>query len=392
MKRREFITLLGGTAAAWPLAARAQKPPPLIGFLGNQPPLGAPQNHPQGNALVQGFRDNGLVIGRDVVFEPHFTGGDDALFPVFARELAQKKVRMILANTPAGVRAAQHLDPPVPVLMVHMTDPVREGLVANLARPGGHTTGTASLNTDLTPKLREFLREIFPKATVLAVIFNPSNPTNPVLMDNLRAKASPLGITVLPFAVTLPGDFDVVFPELVARHHDALQVIADPLLSDLGHRITELALPNGLPTFTNNEWSAETSGLIGYGASSRRALYRMGYYVKKILDGANPGEAGTARNAPTSKASQRTTTGPFRILFAMFVPSVCAMRRLAERVGRRGPICCEWRRHEAQEMPRAWHRSDPGFDQGRTAASGVFAQCPFQLRGIVGADVGDLEG
>jgi putative ABC transport system substrate-binding protein len=290
MKRREFITLLGGTAAAWPLAARAQKPPPLIGFLGNQPPLGAPQNHPQGNALVQGFRDNGLVIGRDVVFEPHFTGGDDALFPVFARELAQKKVRMILANTPAGVRAAQHLDPPVPVLMVHMTDPVREGLVASLARPGGHTTGTASLNTDLTPKLLEFLREIFPKATVLAVIFNPSNPTNPVLMDNLRAKASPLGITVLPFPATSPGDFDVVFPELVARHPDALQVIGDPLLSDLGHRITELALANGLPTFTNNEWSAETSGLIGYGASSRRALYRMGYYVKKILDGANPGD------------------------------------------------------------------------------------------------------
>jgi hypothetical protein len=118
---------------------------------------------PQGNALFQGFRDNGLLIGRDVLFEPHFTGGDDALFPVFVRELAQKNVRMILANTPAGVRAAHHLDPPVPVLMVHMTDPVREGLIASLARPGGHTTGTASLNTDLTPKLLEFLREIFPK-------------------------------------------------------------------------------------------------------------------------------------------------------------------------------------------------------------------------------------
>jgi len=106
---------------------------------------------------------------------------------------------------------------------------------------------------DLTPKLLEFLREIFPKATVLAVIFNPSNPTSPVLMDNLRAKASPLGITVLPFPATSPGDFDVVFPQLVAQHPDALQVIADPLLSDLGHRITELALANGLPTFTNSE-------------------------------------------------------------------------------------------------------------------------------------------
>ena len=146
------------------------------------------------------------------------------------------------------------------------------------------------MNTDLTPKLLEFLREIFPKAKVLAVIFNPSNPTNPVLMDNLQARANPLGITVLPFPATSPGDFDVVFPQLVAQHPDALQVIADPLLNDLGHYITELALANGLPTFTNNEWSVETSGLIGYGASSRKALHRMGYYVKKILDGANPGD------------------------------------------------------------------------------------------------------
>jgi putative tryptophan/tyrosine transport system substrate-binding protein len=291
MRRREFITLIGGAIAAWPLAGGAQKPPPLVGFLGNQPPLPRdPRDHPQGNFLFQGFRDNGLVIGRDIVFEPHFTGGDDALFPVFARELAQKNVRVILANTPAGVRAAQHLDPPVPVLMANITDPVREGLVASLARPGGHTTGTASLNADLTPKLLEFLREILPKATVLAVIFNPSNPTNPVLIDSLRARASPLGITVLPFPAKSAGDFDVVFPELVTRHPDALQVIADPLLSDLGHRITELALANGLATFTNNEWSVETSGLLGYGASSRQALYRMGYYVKKILDGANPGD------------------------------------------------------------------------------------------------------
>jgi putative ABC transport system substrate-binding protein len=288
MRRRDFITVVGGTAASWPFATNAQKPPPLIGFLGNQPP--PPSNDPQGNALFQGFRDNGLVIGRDFIFEPHFTGGDDTRFPALARELAQKNVRMIMANTPAGVRAAQHLDPPVPVLMVNMTDPVGQGLIASLARPGGHTTGTASLNADVTPKLLEFLREILPKAAVLAVIFNPANPTNPVLMDNLRAKASPLGIAVQPFPTKSPGDFDVVFPELVARHPDALQIIADPLLYELGDRITELALANRLPTFTNNEWSVETSGLICYGAPVRKVLHRMGYYMKKILDGANPGD------------------------------------------------------------------------------------------------------
>ena len=288
MRRREFITLIGNAVAAWPLAARAQKPPPLVGFLGNQLP--PPPNDPQGKALFQGFRDNGLIIGRDFVFEPRFTEGDDARFPVFARELAQKNVRMILANTPAGVRAAQHRDPPVSVLMVNMHDPVGQGLVASLAHPGGHTTGTASLNVDVTPKLLEFLREILPKARVLAVMFNPSNPSNPVMMDNLQAKATPLGIAVLPFPLRSPGDLEAVFLALVARRPDALQVLGDPLLSDLGDRITELALANRLPTFTNSETAVEAGGLICYGASVRKVLGRMGYYMKKILDGANPAD------------------------------------------------------------------------------------------------------
>jgi putative tryptophan/tyrosine transport system substrate-binding protein len=288
MLRRHFITFVGGATVSWPLTAYAQKLPPLIGFLGNQSP--PPPNDAQGNALFQGFRDSGLLVGRDFIFEPHFTDGDDTRFPAFVRELARKNVRMILANTPAGVRAAQQLEPPVPVLMVNLNDPVREGLIASLARPGGHTTGTASLNADVTPKLLEFLREILPKATVLAVIFNPSNPSNPVLLDTLQARANPLGITVLPFATKSLGDLDAVFPELVARHPDALQIIGDPLLSDSGDRITELAIANRLPTFTNNEPAVEAAGLVCYGASVRKVLHRMGYYVKRVLDGANPGE------------------------------------------------------------------------------------------------------
>jgi putative ABC transport system substrate-binding protein len=230
------------------------------------------------------------MIGRDFILEPYFTGGDDSRFLEIARELARKNARIILANTPAGVRAAQSLVPPVPVLMVNMNDPVGEGLIKSLAHPGGHTTGTASLNTDVTPKLLELLHEILPSATVLAAVFQPSNPSHAEMLDNLKAQATTLGIMVLPFPLKAPGDLDEVFSKLLSRQPSALQVLADPLLSDFGGRISELAIANRLPTFTNSEPAVEAGGLICYGASVRKVLRRMGYYVKRVLDGADPSD------------------------------------------------------------------------------------------------------
>lgn len=287
MQRRKFITMVGGVIT-WPVTALAQKAPIVIGFLGSQAP--PPPKDAQGGAIVQGFIENGLVEGRDYVLEPRFTGGDDESFPDLARELVRLHVRIILANTPAAVRAAQRLDPPVPVVMTNMNDPVGSGLIASLAHPGGHTTGTASLNLDVTPKLLEFLREIIPKAAVLAVLFNPSNPSNPVMMGDLKAKASDLGIKILPFALSSPDDLQPVFLTLAANHPDALQIIADPALNDMGDRITALALANRIPTFSNNEVAVESFGLVSYGASVRKVLRRTGYYVRRILDGANAGD------------------------------------------------------------------------------------------------------
>jgi len=288
MNRREFIALLGGAAVTFPFASLAQKVPIVIGFLGGQ--ASPPPNDAQRNAILQGFSDNGLIEGRDYVFEPRFTGGDDERFPELARELVRLNVRMILANTPAGARAAQRLDPPVPVLLTLMNDPVGAGLVASLAHPGNHTTGTASLNEDLTPKLLEFLREIVPKATVLAVFFNPSNPTNPAIMDNLRANAHPAGITVIPLALKPRDDVDAMFSALAARRPDALQIIGDPAVGELRYRIAALALAHRLPTFSTSQLFAEAGCLVSYGASVNKGLRRMGYYVKKILDGANSGD------------------------------------------------------------------------------------------------------
>jgi len=289
MRRREFITLFGGVAVAWPLAAWAQKAPVVIGFLGSQAAAPPPKD-PQTIALNQGFLDYGLIQGRDFVFEQRFTAGDDERFPEFARDLARLQARMILANTPAGVRAVQRLDPPIPVVMVIMNDPVGAGLVASLAHSGNHTTGTASLHDDVTPKLLEFLREIVPNARVLGVLFNPLNATNPIILENLRVKADSVGVKVLPIAFKPRDDLDALFAVLGAQHLDALQIIADPGIVDLKHRITALAAAHRLPLFSSSVLIVEAGGLVSYGASVNKILRRTGYYVKKILEGANPAD------------------------------------------------------------------------------------------------------
>jgi putative ABC transport system substrate-binding protein len=288
MKRREFIRLVGSAAVMAPHLARAQKVP-VVGSLGSQAAAPPPQD-PQTIALRQGFLDQGLIPDRDFLFEQRFTGGADERFPEFARDLARLNARMILANTPAGVRAVQRLDPPIPIVMMLMTDPVGAGLVASLARPGNLTTGTANLNEDITPKLLEFLLEIVPKARVLGVLFNPLNATNPVILENLRGKADSVGVKVVPVAFSPRDDLDPLFAALVAQNPDALQMIGDPGIGDLRDRIAARARMHRLPLFSTNLLIVEAGGLVSYGASVTKLLRRTGYYVKKILEGTSPAD------------------------------------------------------------------------------------------------------
>jgi putative ABC transport system substrate-binding protein len=287
MRRRDFITLVGGAAVMRPRLARAQRPQPVIGFLGSQA-AAPPRTDPQTIALHQGFLDYGLIQDRDFIFEQRFTGGADERFPEFARELARLNARMILTNTPAGVRAVQRLDPPLPVVMTNMNDPVGAGLVASLAHPGNLTTGTASLNEDVTPKLLEFLREIVPKANIVGVLFNPLNPTNPVIVENLRGKAASVGLKTVPVAFKPRDDLDALFAALMAQHPDALQIIGDPGIGDLRDRVATQARTHRLPLFSTSPLVVEAGGLVSYGASVYKTLRRTGYFVRKILDGADP--------------------------------------------------------------------------------------------------------
>ena len=288
MKRRQFLGILGGVAIGLPIAA-AQKALPRVGFLasGAAASIGSEQ---QVKALNRGLEANGLVEGRDYIFEARFSGGHYERFPELARELAQAGASVILANTIASVRAAQSLVPPVPIVMMSINDPVGMRLIASLARPGGHTTGMATLNEELTPKLIEFQRSILPSAKSIAALYNPANPTNLDFLKGLREHASALGMSVTAIEVRSRDELEAAFVALAAKRPDALQVLSDSGLLDLSDRIAALALMNRLPTFATSPEFTRFGGLIAYGASREKLYFRSAWYVKKILDGANPGD------------------------------------------------------------------------------------------------------
>lgn len=289
MKRREFMAVVGGATATWPLVAFAQKAPVRIGFLASGA-AGSAFSTGQIDNLKQGLRVNGLTDGRDYVLDTQFAAGDYEQFPEMARMLTAAGARMILVNTTASARAAQNIKPPVPIVMLNQNDPVGTGLVASLARPGGYTTGIASLNEDVTPKTIELQLEVAPKATVIVALFNPANLTNPPFVAKLSAAAGAKGMTVRPFALRSQGELDAVFSALVAERPDTVQLIPDTGNMDLADRIATLATAHRIPTFSNYSPFVFLGGLLSYGFSERWSFTRAAYLVKRILDGAMPGE------------------------------------------------------------------------------------------------------
>ncbi len=289
MRRRQFLGVLGGAAIGWPAEAVAQKTPARIGFLASGAAASTNSEY-QVRTIKRGLENNGLIEGRDYIFEPRFAAGRYERFPEMAQELAHAGVSAILVNTIASVRAAQGLVPPVPVVMISINDPVGTGLIASLARPGGQTTGMATLAEDLTPKLLEFQRAILPKAASVAVLYNPANPTNATFLKNLGGHASALGMSVVPIPMRSREELEAAFAALPAQHPDALQVISDSGTLDLSDRIAALALAHRIPTFATSPDFARFGGLMAYGALREQLYLRSAYYVKKILDGTNPGD------------------------------------------------------------------------------------------------------
>jgi putative tryptophan/tyrosine transport system substrate-binding protein len=286
MKRREFITLLGG-AAAWPLAAYAQQTAmPVIGYLG-QSTLAVESQRVA--ALVQGLRELGWTEGRTVAIEYRWAEGRIERYAEIATEFVRLKVDVIVtAGTPQTI-AARQATSLIPIVFASAGDPVGSDLVASLARPGGNVTGLSTQAVDLAGKRLEFLREVIPGPGRLAIMGNVSNPTIVLEMGELKAAARTLGFEIVALEIHKTEDIVPAFDALKGRA-DALYVVFDALVSTNWNRINTLALGARLPTMSANPTHVEVGALMSYAPNGPALFRRAADYVDKILRGAKPGD------------------------------------------------------------------------------------------------------
>jgi putative ABC transport system substrate-binding protein len=286
MKRREFLTLIGG-ATFWPSFDAHAKDPVRLAFLGSGT---AESSAILLDSLKDGLRENGLIEQRDYIIDVRWANGAYDRFPAFAHELSQSHPRVMLVTTIAAARAAQRLVPPVPVVMTGLINPVDAGLIKSLARPGGNTTGVSSMIQDITTKSLEFLLAMVPKATVVAALYNPANPTNRPMFEEAQAYAAARGLKLRAVELKSPAELDGTFAALMNGQPDALLIISDATLIDLRERVAALALQARIPTSSSIPEMTDAGALIGYGPPRRDFYRRSATYVKKILDGANPAD------------------------------------------------------------------------------------------------------
>jgi putative ABC transport system substrate-binding protein len=289
VRRREFITLLGGVVVACPFAARAQQPAkvPRIGFLGNST---AALESNLVRAFRDGLRDLGYEEGRSIVIEYRWAEGMYERFPVLIAELVALKVDAIVtAGTPASV-AVKNATTTIPLVMVAVGDPVATGLVASLARPGGNITGLTSMSVEMEGKRLELLREVSPKISHIAVLWNAASPIQVIEEEEVRAAAQVLGMKMLSLGVRTREQIDEALAAIMRERPDALLVLADRLFLHHRTRIMDFAVQERLPGVHAYRELAEAGGLMSYGPSYADMHRRAATYVDKILKGAKPGD------------------------------------------------------------------------------------------------------
>jgi len=287
MKRREFITLLGGAAAAWPLAARAQQPGklPTVGFLGAAT---LSTWSPWVAAFVERLREVGWIENRTIAIEYRWAQGREERFAEFSAELVRLKVDVIVTSG-TGVPAAKQATSVIPIVFAVASDPVGNNLVPSLARPGGNVTGLSLQQTDLSAKRYELLHEILPDLRRLAIMAGVGNPGVVLEMREVQAAALKRGLEVATVEIRRIDDIAPAFEALKGRA-DALYVCGDPLVVAHQIRINNLALAARLPTMYSFREHVDTGGLVSYGPNFPHLFRRAADYVDKILRGAKPGD------------------------------------------------------------------------------------------------------
>jgi ABC-type uncharacterized transport system substrate-binding protein len=296
MRRREFITLLGGTAAAWPQVAGGQQQPaiPVVGFLGSTSP--APYAYIVA-AVRQGLNETGFVEGRNVAIEYRWAEGKYDRLPALAAELVSRPVAVIIANTPAAL-AAKAATSTTPIIFFSGLDPVKAGLVPSLNRPGGNVTGVSSMSGELISKQLELLLEFIPFAKVIALLVNPSNPALAgALSTQLQAAAGVLGLRVDVLHASSEGEIDSAFERLIDLRAGGLVIGADGFFSARSEQLAALALRYAVPAISPYHPFVVAGGLIRYGTSATDGFRLAGVYAGRILKGEKPADLPVMQSA-----------------------------------------------------------------------------------------------
>jgi putative ABC transport system substrate-binding protein len=285
VKRREFITLLGG-AAAWPLAARAQQP--VIGYLH----IASPGPFaPFVGAFRQGLREAGYVEGQNLAIEYRWAEGRYDRLPAMAAELVGRQVSLIAAQGgAAAAAAAKEATGAIPIVFSMGGDPVKEGIVASLSRPGGNVTGISVLTTQLAAKRLEIMREVVPKADVIAMLVNPTNMTNLEQLRDSQEAGRALGLRIHVLEASSASDFDPAFAAITRMRIGALVVGAEAYFHSQRERIVALAMRHAIPTIYEWREFADAGGLMSYGTDLAEGYRLVGVYAGRILKGAKPAE------------------------------------------------------------------------------------------------------
>jgi putative ABC transport system substrate-binding protein len=288
MRRREFITLLGGAAAAWPLAARAQQPAmPVIGFLSS---VSQAQTRHMVAAFQRGLGETGSMDGRNVAIDYRFVDGQYDRLPALASEMVRRPVSLILAAGPPAALAAKVATTTIPIVFVVGFDPVGAGLVASFNRPSGNATGVVLVSGQLGQKRLELVRDLVPKATVVAMLANPLSPDAVPEIREVQAAAQVNGLQLRMLNASTPSDIEAAFASLAKQRPDALLVGGDPFYMARREDIVQLVARSGLPAVYPFREFTEAGGLISYGTSLANAYRQAGIYAGRILGGVKPSD------------------------------------------------------------------------------------------------------
>jgi putative ABC transport system substrate-binding protein len=288
MRRRDFITLIGG-AAAWPLAARAQPAGlPVIGFLAGESPG-------ESSFVVEAFRQSlkeaGYIEGQNVTIEYRWADGQNDRFPALAADLVRRQVTLIFAGgVTAGPLAAKAATSKIPIVFAIGGDPVALGLVGNLGRPGGNVTGVTSFGHGTVTKRLQLLHDLAPKAIVIAALVNPNNPNTLGDLNDLQEAAATFGLKVSVVNAANDSDLDAASPNIAHQRVDALFVGTDTFFNARRGRIARLAAERALPSVYGNRVFLDAGGLMSYGASATDGYRQAGTYAGRILRGEKPAD------------------------------------------------------------------------------------------------------